>query len=446
VDRIAADADNSARSHVLGCTVKASAWPFKALALLAPAALFAVCVGAPAQGQDVEGVAAIVNDDVISTYDVRQRMRLILATTGVRANQELLMRVQEQALNSLIDERLQLQQAEEFEVEIKQEEVDEAMADLARQNNIAPDEIRRSLAEAGVDARTLEDQLRAEIAWQILVSSRYRPRVRVSNDQINQMLERLAESSSKPSYLISEILIAPTLGESDGQLMARVNAVMEQLNQGASFPAVAREVSAAASAINGGDVSWVRSGEMKPEIENQLLTMSIETFSQPIETQDGYYIIALRDRREATDPERVSLQQVMAPLAPGASADAIAELERSMERAARGVDNCGDLDRITDREPSASISDLGSMAPADLAPEFRQVVDTLSDGEVSRPIRTPSGVVMLALCQRDRIGGADLPSREQVESRLLDQQLSLASRRWLRDLRRDATIETRVGP
>ncbi len=437
-------AENRRRRNAWVSTVRHLARPFKALALIP--LLLAGLLAAPAWGQAVEGVAAIVNDEVISTYDVRQRMRLILATTGVRPTEELLLRVQEQALNSLIDERLQLQQAAEYEIEIDQAEIDNAMADLARQNNIAPSEIRESLAQAGVDARTLEDQLRAEIAWQILVSGRYRQRVRVSNDQINQMLERLADSSSKPQFLISEILIAPELGETEAELSTRVGAVLAQLAQGAAFPAVARQVSAAASAIDGGDVGWVRAGEIKPEIENELLVMQPGNISDPIVTQDGVYIVALRDTRSASDPERVTLRQVFSPVDAAGGGDAIAEAERTLERAKRGVRGCGELDGITARAEGAVVSDLGSIAPSDLAPEFRRAVDALRPGDISGPIRVPAGVVMLALCARDRTGGANLPSRDQIEARLLDQQLSQASRRWLRDLRRDATIETRVGP
>jgi peptidyl-prolyl cis-trans isomerase SurA len=407
---------------------------------LLPALL--LTAAAPAGAQAVEGVAAIVNDEVISTYDVRQRMRLILASTGIRPTEELLLRIQEQALNTLIDERLQLQQAEEFEITVDQAEIDSAMADLAEQNNVSSDEIRAELARAGVDPTTLEDQLRAEIAWQIMVNGRYRPRVRVSNDQINQMLERIAESSSKPSYLISEILIEPTAEETRDETLARVQAIVDQLATG-EFPAIARQFSAAASAIDGGDVSWVRSGEIKPEIEARLVTMQPGTISQPIETQDGFYIIALRETQSAVDPERVTLQQISAPVPAGGD---VAEVERALIRAARGYEGCEDLSRISDRAPEVTIADLGSMAPSELAQNYRDAVAALRPGELSAPMQSGGGVVMLALCARDRISGDELPSREQVENRLLDQQLTQAGRRWLRDLRRDATIETRVGP
>jgi peptidyl-prolyl cis-trans isomerase SurA len=444
VSAAATRAENRSSFITQVAAVNAMAWPLRALGALS----FLACMGTatPAFAQAVEGVAAIVNDEVISTYDVRQRMRLILATTGVRPTEELLLRVQEQALNSLIDERLQMQQAREFEVEIDQAEVDDAMADLARQNDISPEEIRTSLLDAGVDARTLEDQLRADIAWQILVSGRYMQRVRVSNDQIDQTLERYAESSAKPQFLISEILIAPNFNEGEAELSVRVEAVQSQLYQGASFVAVARQASAAASAIDGGDVGWVRSGDIKPEIESQLLTMETGTLSPPIQTLDGVYLIALRDRRSGADPERVSLNQVLAPINGEATSQIYEEVERTLSRALRGVRGCTDLARVAGDGSSILVSDLGTIAPSDLAPDFRRVVDSMSPGDISEPIRTPAGVVHVALCARDRTGGADLPTRDQIEARLMEQQLSQASRRWLRDLRRDATIETRVGP
>lgn len=415
----------------------------RSLAALAAFAALAIAPAAPAQ--QVEGVAAIVNDEVISTYDVRQRMRLILATTGVRPTEELLLRVQQQAINSLIDERLQLQEAAEFEIEVEQSEIDDAMADLARQNNVSANEIRASLQQAGVDARTLEQQMRAEIAWQIIVSGRFRPRVKVSNDQIDQVIERLAESASKPQYLISEILLEAPPGVDETQFNTAVASVMEQLEQGAPFPAVARQVSSASSAIDGGDVGWVRAGEINPDIEAAIANAEAGQLVGPIDTTDGIYIIALRDKRRATDPERVTLKQVLVPVAAGADAGVFTQAEERLTRAKRRVRGCNEMGEFSGAVDGALVADLGAVAPSDLAPSFRAAVAPLQPGDISAPIRTPAGVVMLGLCARDRTGGAELPSRDQVENRLLDQQLSQLSRRYLRDLRRDATIETRVG-
>lgn len=403
------------------------------------AALFA-----PAQAQNVEGVAAIVNDQVITTYDLRQRMRLILASTGVRPDQELIRRVQAQALRTLIDESLQLQEAATYEVEVSEEEVREALERLAAQNEVSVENIAADLAAQGVGLDTLEQQLRSDIAWQTIVNGRYRQRLRVSDDQIDNRLERLAASASRERFLISEILIDPPYGASDDEIRAQVEAVIRPLQQGAPFPAVAAQFSAAPSAVTGGDVGWVMAGEIREELERALRTMEPGQISPPIETAEGVYILALRDRRAGADLERLALSQILLPVAPDSGEDAFAAAAAALSRERRRIDDCEDVGRVAARIDGAISSDLGAVAPSDLAPAFRNAVAALSDGETTEPIRAPAGVVLITLCGRELATGGPLPSRDEIENRIVEEQLSLHARRYLRDLRRDATIETRL--
>lgn len=416
-----------------------------AVAALTAAIAAPALLAAPAQAQDVEGVAAIVNDEVISTYDVRQRMRLILVSTGVQPDEQLLMRVQAQALRALIDERIQMQEAREYEIEVEETEVDDAMSNLARQNNTTADQIAAELGQFGVDVSTLEDQLRAEIAWNILISGRYRTRVRVSDDQITDTLRRLAASAAKPSYLISEILIDTPMNVTEEEVSQFIDALYGQIQQGAPFPALARQYSSAASAAQGGDVGWVRSGEMDPEIETVLEKMEPGRVSPPIATSDGIYIIALRDRQTGENVERWTLKQLLVPLAPEAGEEARQDARDELVRRTRRLrDGCDGLEDAAKRINGSMTADLGSVSPADLAQQFRVAVADVEEGGVSAPIDSPAGVLVIGVCDKDALGGASLPSREDVEDRLLDQQLSQLSRRYLRDLRRSATIETRV--
>lgn len=397
-----------------------------------------------ASAQNVEGVAAIVNDEVISTYDVRQRMRLILISTGIRPDQNALRRIQAQALSSLIDERLQLQAAAEFEIVVEEDEVEDSLSRLAQQNNATSEDIRRDLAAQGIDLETLEQQLRSEIAWQILVGGRFRSRLRVSDDQIDNRLERLAANADSSSYLVSEIVIEPPPGAEEAEVVEAVESVMAPLQQGAPFPAVARQFSASPTAATGGDMGWVLAGELQPELESALQQMQPGQVSPPIQTNEGIYIIALRDRRAGVNAERLRLSQIIVPLPADASESAIAEAEQALSRQRDRVDSCEDLQDAASRIDGAIASELGAVSPGDLAPDFRDAIEALEEGETSEPIRGGGGVVVVAMCGREIAAGEILPSREQIEDRLLDEQLSLLARRYLRDLRRDATIETRL--
>ncbi len=406
------------------------------------AIIIMTALAAPARAQSVDGVAAVVNDEIISTWDVRQRMRLILISLGVQPDQELLRRVQAQALRTLIDERLQLQEADEYEIEVEQDEIDQAFRRLADQNNATPEDIRRDLDRAGIGFATIEQQLRSEIAWQILVSGRYRQRLRVSEDQIDNRLERLASSAARPRYLISEILVETPAGASDEEARETLEGVLDPLSEGAPFPAVAQQYSAAPSAVVGGDIGWILSGELRPEVEAVVATMEPGSVSDPIETSAGYYIIALRDRRTGnSNPERLRLSQISVP----ASDDAAAEAARSALANVRSrIESCDDLQDASERIEGSSVADLGAIAPGDLTSTFRGAVMALDEGETTEPMRAGNSVVIVTLCGRELATGDGIPSREQVEEGLIDEQLAMLARRYLRDLRRDATIETRL--
>ncbi len=407
------------------------------------AAVAALTVAVPSAGQAVEGIAAIVNDDPISTFDVQQRMRLILSTSGVQPDEELLRRIQAQALNSLIEEQIQLQEAERFEVEVSEAEINDALADLARQNNISVDSISSNLARAGIDVTTLEDQLRAEIAWRILVNGRYGSRVRVSDDQIDEALRRISESSSKPQYLLSEIVLEIPLQATDEQADQLINTVFTQLSQGAPFPAIARQYSASPTGANGGDLGWVRAGEMRTEIEAAVAEMQVGQVA-PIQTANGVTILALRDRRAAADPTKVTLKQVLLPVAADAGASAAAAAVQSLRDITSRIQGCDSVDAATAGLDGVLTADLPGVSPGDLAPAFRDAIAPLDIGEASEPIQSPAGALLIVLCGRERDSAAGAPSRQQVEDNLLNQQLVQLSRRYLRDLRREATIETRA--
>merc|ERR1711916_189342 len=109
------------------------------------------------------GVAAVVNDEVISLSDVAQRARLLLITLGVPASDENVQQVLSRALEDLIDERLQLQKAAEYDVEISPEEIDASVFDIAAQNGSTLEELYASLGQSGIGPETLQEQMRAEI-------------------------------------------------------------------------------------------------------------------------------------------------------------------------------------------------------------------------------------------------------------------------------------------
>ena len=438
----------AARGVALAAAFAAAAAPQYAFAQAAPAAQTAPAAPAlPPQGLS-ESVAAVVNDDIISTYDLGQRMRLLIATSGIQPTQQNIAQFQREALVSLVDERLQMQELrrqekeQKFSIVASDEEVTEELADMARNNNMALDQFTGSLAAQGIGIGTLKDQVRAQISWQRWIRGRYGQRLRIGEDQVKAVQQRMEAAAAKPQYQISEVFLDANRVGGMETAMTGATQLVTQMQQGAPFPAVARQFSASATAANGGDAGWITAGEMAPEVDAALDQMRPGQLSQPIPVRDGVYIIFLRDKRSGSAASVVSLKQAAVSLPQSATEGQIAAATATLETLRAQLTGCGDIEAKAAKVNGVVAGDLGETEIKDLAPAFRTAIEGLKPGQISAPIRTNAGMQILAVCGK-RTGGAESMTAEQIESRLFGQQLSMIARRYMRDLRTSATIETR---
>ncbi|MCR9128222.1 MAG: peptidylprolyl isomerase [Alphaproteobacteria bacterium] len=400
-----------------------------------------LCAGAPAaQAQQVEGIAAVVNDEPITTLDVRNRMRLIISSAGVQPDEALLAQIQEQAIRGLIEETLQLQQAAEFDLNVDEAEVNSALADAAARNGATVEDVLADLRGNGIDPETLRSQLRAEIAWQIMVSGRYRSRIAISDQQIETALERQAQAAAQEQFNLGEILVEVRGGEAgEEQAMQRVQAVYGALQQGAPFPQVAQQLSDAASAGRGGLIGWTPASALPEQVRQIAVQLQPGQISNPIRVPGGYQIIALVDRREGQVVEQLNLIQVTLP---ASRASALDDPRGSLERAAGNLNSCEGVRARFEGVEGVIVTELGELSANALIPQIRDALSGLEPVSSTGVLDTAAGLQLFVLCDR-QLTGPGVPSREQVEQQLISQQLSLLARRWLRDLRRDATVDIR---
>ena len=157
--------------------------------------------------QDIQAISAIVNDEVISRYDVQQRVQLIVSTSGIKPTQENISRLEVQALRSLVNEKIQLQEAEKLDVPSSEQEVGLMLERIASGNQMSGDEILELINSQGVRPDTLLNQIRAELLWNKIVRGRYGSYVSVNEDEVSIVYDRTIESIGKNQYEISEIFL-----------------------------------------------------------------------------------------------------------------------------------------------------------------------------------------------------------------------------------------------
>jgi peptidyl-prolyl cis-trans isomerase SurA len=394
-------------------------------------------------------VAAVVNDDIISSYDLQQRMKLLVMTSGLRVTEENLPQLMDEARRSLIDERLESQEIQRVSKKQKtkdfiadDKEIDEEISEMAKQNNLNYAQLKQAFLSNGIDISTLREQVRTSITWQRLVGGVYGRNVRVGEDQINNALQRLSTQASQTQYLTGEIFLDANRVGGMQQAIEGATQLVAQMQQGAPFGGVARQFSAAPTAANGGDTGWITAAQVQPEVAKALEQLRPGQLSQPIPVSDGVYIIYLRDKQAASGQTMVALKQAAVRLDKNASQAQVSAAETELKSLKPQIKGCSNIEQVAAKAPGVISADLGEAEINDLRGEFKNAAEKLNPGEVSDPIRTDVGLHLVAVCTK-HAGGSKLPSREDIQSRLQSEQLSVMSRRYLRDLRNSATIEAR---
>ena len=389
-----------------------------------------------------DGILATVNDSVITGFDLRQRMLLLIAMTQVQPTPENIPAIQQQALNALIDERLQVQELRNYEdLVVSDEQVEQEITAMAQEVGAAPQAYVDFLAQGGIRPSTLREQLRTQIGWSQLVGGRFQSRARVSRAAVAAALRQVAEAAAKKQYLIGEIYIESARVGGQQAALNGANQLVQQMVQGAPFQAVAQQFSAAPSATRGGDAGWVVEGTMQPALQQALDQLDVGQLSRPIPVDGGVYIVYMRDKRDGASASLVTIKQVMIEL-PDTATDADVAAATQRLEALRPQLTCDTMLARATSETGLLGADLGEADVQNLAPQFQQVARSAEVGSVSTPVRTPLGVHLLGVCGR-RVGGTEAPNPQEVENTLFRQNLATLGRRYMRDLREDALIEYR---
>jgi peptidyl-prolyl cis-trans isomerase SurA len=225
--------------------------------------LAATTVPGPARAQqDLFRPAAVVNDDIISVLDLAMRLQLAIIAAGVEDSQDIRKRLTPQVLDSLIDERLQMQEARRLDIAVSDVQVAGALEQIAQQNNMTEGQFLTMLRNRGVIPTTLIDQIRAQIAWQAVVQRRVRPSVVVPPEEVEEVATRLAARRGSIERRVAEIFIPVESNAKENEALADAERLFEELRRGANFAGLARQFSQSGTAILGGDLGWVRDGEL----------------------------------------------------------------------------------------------------------------------------------------------------------------------------------------
>jgi peptidyl-prolyl cis-trans isomerase SurA len=415
-------------------------------------------IAAPKDDKLRNDIVAVVNDTPISAYDLRQRTSLIMVTSGIPDTPEMYKKVREQAFEQLQTEALQRLEAQKKDVTVSSVEVNKRIQEIMEDSHISKAQLEQILARGHVTMAALRAQIASQLLWQRAVQMEYAGRINISPEAVDAEMKRLSESAGKVHYVVSEIFVAVDNPDQDAKAHKDAENIYDQIKAGAPFSAVARQFSQSASAAQGGGIGVVYDGQLAPELNRALAKMKTGEISQPIRAVGGYYILALHQRLEPygtkidttkpedrPTPESLPLARLLLPLGPHPSPKLAENALRVANTLAQHLESCSVMPRLAKQIQGAVFMDLGKVRLADLSASIREKMVKTAPGSPVQPFLSDAGVEVFMRCDKaiPKLQAFQMPTREQVENQMFEEQISAMARRYNRDLKRNADIEIR---
>jgi peptidyl-prolyl cis-trans isomerase SurA len=411
------------------------------------AVLMLILVGAATAAAQETRIAAVVNDEMISLGDLDARVRLVLLSSQLPDNEQVRQRVTPQVLRTLIDEKLEVQEAKRFNITANDDEINKAFERLEQQNNMPKGGLDQVLSVHGIPRSSLTDQIRSAIIWNKLVDGKLGPNVSVSDEEIKDTLARIKQEIGKSQYRVAEIFLAVDNPSQEADVKALADRLLDQIHQGASFSAVAQQFSQSPTAAVGGDLGWLTAAELPHDIAEAVQSMQAGQLSAPIRTSGGFYILGLLERRIFGTPSPadalVTLTRVsfMIPLETATDADR-QKAFAAAQQVSDAAKSCDDMRRIGKERAPQTSGEMRDVKIGSLPAEFQTLLASMQLSQASKPLQFHDGFGVVMLCERKE-APSPIPTRDQLSDTLTRQRLDTLSRRYLRDLRRTAYVDLR---
>lgn len=391
-------------------------------------------------------IVAKVNGQPITNYDLAQRVNFLAAVTNIKLNESNRQRIETDALQMLIDEKLKLAAAQEIDPNIASRSL--AMArDLIdssfQQNDKNGFEVLRELK---LDTASIQQKFVTDLAWASFIQAKFSNKLGDVDAKIDAELARMLDDATKPQIRVSELVLVPEPSRPLQDTLRLANEIVSAVTQGANFNAIAQQYSVAGSAQNGGRLGWLSTSQLPQNISDALAKIDVGAVTPPIQ-QDGAILLFQKNgerKNGQADPsqDRIWLTRALLPLAAAAANADRLEAAARLERDTAGISNCPDLLKLHDSYGSRMQGRLDNIIVGSLAPQMLTLVNELQPGVASAPLSFSEGIAVFMLCKREK-AKIDLPSRADVERAIVEKLFGSLGERYLLRLRRAASIERR---
>ena len=417
--------------------------------------LFCLPLAVPAQAvyQELDGIVAIVEEDVILASELRARYQQIVKQlraqkVEVPPNEILL----SQLVERLIIESLQRQEAERRGVDIDDETLTRAVLSFAEQSNMTLEQFEAALVEDGTSYREFREDIRNEIMISRLQRNLINRRITISEQDVQGLLNSpFYKEMFSDEYRVGHILLSIETGASESAVLAaaaRGAKIVKELRGGADFANMAIENSSSSRALEGGDLGLRKAAELPSLFAETVLDMEVGEIAEPIQTSGAIHIIKLLER-EGAGTQREKQTLVRHILVRSSEIRSEEETVALIESIYDEIDAGADFAELAERhseDPASALNggSLGWSATASFVPQFAEVMEGTEQGGTSAPFHSQFGWHVLQVLDRREEDMSD-EARESMAMEILHRRrFEEEQQEWLKELRDEAFVEIRM--
>jgi peptidyl-prolyl cis-trans isomerase SurA len=397
-------------------------------------------------------IVAVVGKKPITQLDLEERMYFTIATTGMENTNETRNKIGSQILKSLIEEKLKLQESERMKITVSDKEIEQDWIRMEHQNNMPKGALKKFFKETGIRESVLKGQIKADLSWTRYITARYGPTISIGDEEVKETLEKLEQNKSKTRYLVSEIFLSTNSDKDTSKVKAAAQNMVNQIRKDAQFHAIATELSETPSAKHGGDLGWIHKEHYNKKILGQTKTigdaleaMKNNQISNPIETDDGIYIIKLRDRLNPLDTNQTDrkyrIRQIIYKFPDNPSALDIKTARSKLLSMKINIKSPDDMEKAQKK--------LGGSQPperwiylSELGADVRGIVKKLKLNTPCDPFKLHNNLSIIMVCETKN-ESPFMPNKDNIKNELLNDKLMQISKRQLRDLQQSSLVDIR---
>lgn len=406
-----------------------------------------------AEGQPVDRVIAVVNQEAITARELDSRISIVARQLAEQRRPTPPAEVlQKQVLEQMILARVEAQYAKDIGIKPTEAEIDRALAEVAQQNGVSVQQMRERLTQQGVSFATYRDQVAGEIIALRLREREATSKVTISEAEVDAQLAKLGGTATE-EYEISQILLRlpsdpdAAVLESKTTLAAQL---LKRASEGGDFGDLAREYSQAPEALQGGSLGW-RTAERLPELfVTAVARLAPGQIAPVVRSPAGLHLLKLVDKRsqapEAGTVSRTHARHILLPATtPAAEAEATRRLTEFKRSIQAGSETFESLARQFSVDGSAAKGgDLGWLYPGETVPEFERAMKALPEGAIGEPVRTQFGVHLIEVLERKAAESSPEQLRAAARQALREHKADEAFLQWTREIRDRAYVEYRL--